>query len=355
MDYFDLLKRAWNITWRYKALWVLGLFAGAASGSSGGSPGSSSSYSEGGDELTAQWNHLTSWASDNAVLIAVAVAALVIISLALWILSVAAQGGIAHGTNEAAAGRTPSLRDSWSAGFAKWGRTFMVQLVLGLPLLFIALIIAGMVVAAVIGGGDSGAGIGAICLAIPVLGAVVIAASLIIGILLPVAVRYGVLLDVSFGQAIKRAWDDLWAKKGLFVFWLVMLLPGIAYGFAVFIIVLVALVPAFVAVLAEQYIVAGALFVFTMILMMLPGAIYSTFVNAAWTLMFRHLTGMDPLPATSGPAPAPTAWSATPVQAAPAPPAPPAGHAAPEGVADGVEPIPTPLAPPPPPPASDVE
>lgn len=346
MDYFDLLKRAWNITWRYKALWVLGLFAGVASGSSGGSPGGNSNYSEGGDEMAAQWDRFASWATENIALIAVVAAGLVVISVALWILSIAAQGGIAHGTNEAAAGRTPSLRESWSAGFAKWGRTFMVQFVLGLPVFLVALLIAGVVAAAVIGGGDSAAGVGAICLVVPVLAAVVIGASLIIGILLPVALRYGVLLDVTYGQAIKRAWDDLWAKKGLFVFWLVMLLPGIAYGFVVFAFVLVGLVPAFLAMLAEQYVIAGALFVVIMLALMLPGAVYSTFVNAAWTLMFRHLTGMDPSAAVQAAAPAiPSEWTApsapTDWNAPPAPPAP----------SELTPPAPTP----PPPPGSDVE
>lgn len=343
MDYFDLLKRAWKITWRYKALWVLGLFAGVASGSSGGSPGGSSGYSEGGDEISAQWNQFASWASDNIALIAVVAAGLIVISVALWILSVAAQGGIAHGTNEAAAGRTPVLRESWSVGFAKWGRTFMVQFVLGLPVLVVALLIAGVVAAAVIGGGDSAAGIGAICLVVPVFAAVVIGASLIIGILLPIALRYGVLLDVTYGQAIKRAWADLWAKKGLFVFWLVMLLPGIAYGFVVFAFVLVGLVPAFAAMLAEQYVIAGTLFVVIMLALMLPGAVYSTFVNAGWTLMFRHLTGMDPSTVAQVEAPAvPSEWAAP--SAPPAPPAP-------------SEPFePSPLAPPPPPPpGSDAE
>jgi len=29
MDYGDILKRAWRVTWRYKALRVLGFFAGS--------------------------------------------------------------------------------------------------------------------------------------------------------------------------------------------------------------------------------------------------------------------------------------------------------------------------------------
>jgi hypothetical protein len=30
MNYGDIIKRSWRITWRYKALWVLGIFAGVS-------------------------------------------------------------------------------------------------------------------------------------------------------------------------------------------------------------------------------------------------------------------------------------------------------------------------------------
>lgn len=323
MDYFDLLKRAWNITWRYKALWVLGLFAsGAMSASSGGSV--NNSLSEGGQDLSYQWDQVASWAASNVVLIAVVIGGLTIISVALWILGVAAQGGIAHGTNEAAAGRTPSLGESWSVGFARWGRTFMTALVLGLPVLLIGVLMAVMGVVfgmSVTAGSDMAGAVGiGMCFFFPLLLAVIFAVSVIIGILMPVAVRYGVLLDVTYGQAIKRAWNDLWGKKGLVVFWLVMLLPGIAYGFVVFTLILVALVPAGVALFAEQYLVAGVLALLMVLFMMLPNAIFATFTNSAWTLMFRQLTGMEQPPVQAAVTPGtPSDWAV-----APAPPAPPA-------------------------------
>ena len=30
MDFGAIIKRSWQITWRYKALWVLGIFAGVS-------------------------------------------------------------------------------------------------------------------------------------------------------------------------------------------------------------------------------------------------------------------------------------------------------------------------------------
>lgn len=333
MDYFDLLKRAWTITWRYKALWVLGLFAGAASGGSGGggnySTGSQDFSGDGGQAFA----QMERWATDNLALIAVVVGVLVIFFLAMWILSVAAQGGIAYGTNEAAEGRAPSLGAAWSVGFSKWGRTFMIQFMLGLPVLLVAMLMGGVLVASGLAGasgGEAAAGVG-ICLFFPILLVVILAASFIIGILLPMAVRYGVLLDVSFGQAIKRAWDDLWGKKGLFVFWLVMLLPGIAYGIALTVIAIPLAIPLVFLFIGEQFIMAIALTVLMFLVLMLPGAIYGTFANAAWTLFFRRVTGLEPGTAAAAPAYGqPLPGGDAPAYAPPAPPVmPDAGYAPP--------------------------
>jgi hypothetical protein len=312
VDYFDLLKRAWNITWRYKALWILGLFAGVMGG--GGSSGGSS-YQTGSDDFGRAGDQFGRWLEANFGLVLILLGALLIVGIALWILGVAAQGGIAHGTNEAAEGRTPALGDAWSVGFAKWGRTFMVQFVLGLPLLAIVLVFSMVALASTAGGlaSDNSFGLAAgsagLCFVAPLLIVVLIAAAFIIGIISPVAIRYGVLRDMTFGVAIKQAWNDLWAKKGLFVFWLVMLLPGIAYGVAI----AIAVVPAAVAIaflaIGEQYVVAGLVGLLLVLVLMVPNAIYATFVHSAWTLFFRKMAGLEPLAAATAPAYAPPAYA----------------------------------------------
>ncbi|MGD8904906.1 MAG: hypothetical protein PVI67_15190, partial [Anaerolineae bacterium] len=50
MDYGKILTRAWEITWRWKILWILGFLAALGSGGGGGSSSGSSSYSGGGEE-----------------------------------------------------------------------------------------------------------------------------------------------------------------------------------------------------------------------------------------------------------------------------------------------------------------
>lgn len=322
MDYFGILKKAWNITWKYKILWVLGVFAGASSG--GSSIGGSSNYSGNtGAGSSPSVDQLTRWATENVALIAVAVGLLVVIGFVWWILSVAAQGGLVYGANEAAEGRTPSLKESWGVGFSRWGRTFMISFVLGLPVLVGAGVMAVALIATIGGGAMSGdeaalgAGLaGGLCLVLPVFVVLMIAISLIIGIVYQLALRYGVLDDISFGQAIKRGWDDLWAKRGAFMMWLVMLLPGLAIGMVMLLFMLPFMLPAIALFVGEQYVMGGALLVLMALVMLLPMAIYGTFISSAWTIFFRQMTGKEPS-AKAAPASAPLT---APYVAAPMPP-----------------------------------
>lgn len=324
MDYFGFLKKAWNITWRYKALWVLGLFAGM--GSSGGSGTSSYQQSAGeatGGSFDTTVQRLQSLVSENLALVFILGALVALIGIALWIVGIAAQGGLVWGANEAAEGRTPALGAAWRVGFAKWGRTFMIGLVSALPILLIVSAMGALVVSAGIAGvvlsGDSGdalagAGIVVLCLVLPLTIAVVAAASVMLGVVYPLALRYGVLHDVTFGVALKRGWGDLWAKRGAFVFYLVMFLPAVAASAAFIALLVPFAVPLVMFAYAGKVGMAAAVGALAGLVLLVPTAIYGTFVSAAWTVFFRAMTGMDrPAQLPVRPA-APAVWSAdTPV------------------------------------------
>lgn len=353
MDYFDVLKKAWRITWRYKALWVLGLFAGAGSGGSSG--GGNSSYRTGGDEFSGGADAFGNWLNQNVALLIVVIGVLVLIAIVFWVLSVAAQGGLVYGANEAAEERKPSLRTAWGVGFKYWGRTFMIGFVLGLPVIVLA-ILMGIAIVTMVGGGallgiggdSSAAGAGAaagalggLCCVLPIFGLLIFAVAVVLGIVYPLALRYGVLYNITFGEAIKRGWYDLRAKRGAFVFWLVMLLPQFAFGVIVLLLLLPFIVPAVALFIAEKYVIGGALVVLAILLMFLPSAIYGTFVSSAWTVFFRRMTGLEsPAPAAVPPAP-PVGYAPPAPPVTDAPPAPPVTDVppAPPVVTAPVEPV----------------
>jgi len=329
VDYFGILKKAWEITWRYKVLWVLGLFAGSTSGLSSSTRDVFRQQYDQGSQQGADW--FGNWVGQSpAIFIAIA-GVLGVVALVLWVVSVAAQGGLVRGVDDAASGRTPVLRDAWSAGFAKWGRVFMLSFVLGIPVAVVIAIMVAAFVALGIGGaagGDQAAGaaiVGGLCFVLPLFVIIIVALSLALGIVFQLALRYAVLQDVTFGQAIKRGWNDLWAKRGAVVFWLVMLLPGIAYSVIVGIVSLPLAVPMAVMLVQEKLVMAAGLGILLGLLMLFPTAVYGTFVSSAWTVFFRRMTGMEPVaeaaPAYVPPAPAAYAPPAPPVAPPPAMPA----------------------------------
>ncbi len=337
MDYFGILKKAWNITWRYKALWVLGLFVGS---STGGSSGGSSNYSGGSGDYSGAYDSFSSWMAENWLSFAIFAGVLAMIGFIFAVLSVAAQGGLVWGANEAAEGRKPVLSQAWLIGFRNWGRTFMIGFTLALPIVFVIGVFTAIAIALGIGGVRAGedalAGVlvGGVCVALPIFIIVVVFLSIVLGVVYPLALRYGVLQDVTFGKAIRRGWDDLWAKRGAVVFWLVMILPGLAYGMLMIVPIILLALPAILALTAEQYAMAVVLFVIMFLILLLPTAIYSTFVSSAWTVFFREMTGMEPRPAVQ------------PAYGGPySPPAPPADYSPP------APPLPTAYEPPPAPPA----
>ncbi len=333
MDYFDILKRAWNVTWKYKALWVLGFFVGGSGGGSGGgSSYQSSSGSGSGSPSPDLFSRPETWIADNLVLVASLAALLAVFILVMWVLSIAAQGGLVHLVNEAEDNRVVRLRDAWRVGFKYWGRTFMIGLVLFLPFLVLFAVMAAVFGASIVGliaagsGDSAGAaavgGIGGLCCGLPIFIVLLVGAGVVISIVSSLAIRYGVLQEVTFGKAIKKGWQDMWGKRGALMFWLVMLLPGFAYAAVTGVVGVIFALPAVLLIMSERIISGVAVLVLAGLILMIPGAIYGTFVSSAWTIFFQRMNGTGTPTPVRQPAPAYSGEMAPPVPYMPEPPAP---------------------------------
>jgi hypothetical protein len=363
MDYGDILKRAWNVTWRYKALWVLGLFVGGASYSNSRTSTTTSPLTSGGtasvQSFLAQWG----W------LIALGVLVGLVIGLAIAVVALAARGGLIHLVNEAEEGRPVKLGAGWRAGFSKWWRLFGVSFLVALPLLIIVLIIVAVVgVSAFSAFGAYSAGgstrtllstlagplAGSVCLVL-VLAIIAAILGVILGVVSELALRYVMLQDRRVMESLKQGWSDLWSRRGAFLMFLVMLGVGIGVAIVFGIVGAILSAPALVISGTGVVGVGGSLLGLVALIMLVPSAIYGTFVEAAWTIFFRRMTGMEPQPARAAMQPAPAYPMYAP--APPAPPAPPvyapAPPMAPEPPAPPAPPEP-PAAPEPPAPMADV-
>jgi hypothetical protein len=344
VDYFGILKRAWEITWKHKVLWVLGFFAMSGGGSSGGGGGSSYQFdAENGFQGMPYANELrqvADWFEANAALLIVIAAVAALFGIVYFILSIAARGGLVHSVNEVEQGRPVALRDSWGVGFHHWGRTFMVGLVAFLPLIVIAVALVATLVpvflvtsasTGAISGTDSfgpeglaAAGGTVLCCVLPLFVLLIAVLGVILSIVMELAIRYGVLYDMTFGKALAQGWKDVRAKRGAVVMWLVMLLPAIAYGIVVGGILLGALIPAVLVLRDGSFAPAIILAGVVMLVLLVPGAIYGTFVSAAWTVFFRRMTGLGQPAVQPAPGyPSSGTYPPPPVAYPPAPPASP--------------------------------
>src|SRR4030065_2433526 len=105
MDYADVLKRAWGITWKTKGLWILGILA-ACTGGGGGGGGSSSYQSSGyqvsGDEFPGLQRFFENIPEETLILVAVGVGILaLLLVLAFMVLGILGQAGLIAGVAHA--------------------------------------------------------------------------------------------------------------------------------------------------------------------------------------------------------------------------------------------------------------
>jgi hypothetical protein len=336
MDYMGILKEAWDVTRRNKRLWILGLFASGSAGlSSNWNSGSSNSSKSDGPPPGWENVHSPSEALQRGldqagnklgmpmgtadqwwVALGIAAVALLLLCLVLWVIGIAARGGLIDQTREALGGRQTSAAAGWRRGLSLWGRVFSVGFLLALPLLvlglvaLLALAVFGIPVLIASDGNPeliaSGALPGAAAalvsmgFALALIGLVGFAIGLVVSVLREVALRYAVLDDRGAIDSIKATWTDLKAKRGIASMWLVMILVNIAVGIAAAIMFIPVVVVIGFTIAAS--VVAGGLgmlwliapgLLLLLVMGMLFKAVYSTFRNTAWTSFYGRMQAAE--------------------------------------------------------------
>lgn len=375
VDFGWLIKRSWQITWRYKALWVLAIFAGISGcqpGGGGGGGGGNyvsgdSSFFGGGatpatpDQWTREigrlFDRIETWLP---ALFAVGVL-FFFVGLLWMILGIAARGGLVTGVDAAERDTRLSAGQMWSAGFSRFFSLLGVDILLMLPIVIATIVFILGLVLPVIGivsqGSDPGPGLiapicGSLAIGVPVL----IVLSFVLGIMHPLAIRYVMLGGQGAFTASGNAWRFLRARfKDTLLMWLLSGALNLAASLVLAVPIVVVGIGFGIAIAGAAYSMewgvtaglAGALVLVSLVLGLIYSAIWGTFTSALWTLFFRKVTGMDAgtagVAAATGPVPAGPAEPAGPLPVQPMPPAPPSAPAPPGPPGP---PIATPPAPP---------
>lgn len=354
MDYGAIIKRSWQIMWRYKALWVLGVFAGVSGCQGGGSSGGGNSWRQSaGSDPFGPYQDLDLMAERMLTYLPLIIGTFVLLFLlgiVWWVLSVAARGGLIVGVSEIEEGRERRLGELWSAGFARFWSLLGLGLLLTLPVavvgIGIGLAVALPLMQAAMAGSDFAPALlapmcGALAIGIPLL----IVLSFVLGVMYLIAQRYIMLGGQGAIEAAGNSWRFFRNRiKDTFLMYvingalniaaaLVLVVPIVLIGIAVAIPLVISVDQGATGVLA------GIVGVFVLVIAALSffyAGIWGTFTSSLWTLFFREVTGMGAATAAfapAGPAPyagyEPPTYPVAPTYAPPAsaypvaPPAPP--------------------------------
>lgn len=300
MNYGKILSRAWEITWKWKVLWLLGFLAAL-----GRAMGSTSNTGYQVDEWSGRI------APEVAGALAIFACLAVIIAIAIWVVSVIARGGLIAGVQQIADEGSTTFSSAWRVGVSRFWTLFGIGILAAIPLLIAAVIGAIVLVGFILGGvslSDATSGGAAPIVSASVFcgstfccGMVILA--IILGQIRVYAERAAVMEGLGWIDAFVRGWDVLKRNLGhTIVFWLLFLGLAILIGVVIAVVVLALALP-FIAIVASSdlrgWLVAPVLCggLLTLIVGALLNAIIEAFVSASWTLAYREMAGLSAVPA----------------------------------------------------------
>jgi hypothetical protein len=298
-NFGEVLTRAWQITRRYKVLWVFGILAGCTNGGGGGGGGGGNTgYSTGPSEgwdvppeiqrFVALMENIVDWAADNLwIFIIIGLAFLVLILISIF-LGTIGKIGLIKGSYQAEMGAERLVfGELFSTSMPYFWRVFGLSFLIGLAflLLFIPLILLGVITA----------GVALLCL-LPLI-CLLIPVGFAVGIIIEQANRAIVLENLGIVAGLKRSWEISRANigplivMGLILFGITLVL-GILIALPVFIVVFPTI---FAFAMGEGqsftplYIALAFICLYAPVSWFLNG-ILTTFTQSAWTLTYVRLT-----------------------------------------------------------------
>jgi hypothetical protein len=304
MDYGKILSRAWEITWRWKVLWILGFLVTLGQGWGGGNSGYSIDSSD-----WPRW-YVADVSTPFWVILAIIACVAILIGIALWVISVMARGGLIAGVQQVEDEGSTSFLKAWRVGVSRFWTLFGISILTALPILI--LVVLGIAVLILLITGTVGifdtseaAGITGIVASVLCCGAFCCGA-ILVGIVLDqirvYAERAAILEGLGWIEAVKRSWEVLKNNLGpTILFWLIFLVVGLVFGAVIFgglAVVITPLIALFASVEPGPWIAApiclGGLL--GVLVFGLIGSVLETFTSATWTLAYREFTGLAALP-----------------------------------------------------------
>lgn len=305
MDFAAVLKKSWDITWKNKGLWLLGILAGCSAsgrGNNGQAASGLRGYDFGGgdfrggriegmEELQRFFGQI-----DEGAWIAIALAILgvvLVLGLIFLVLGVIGQAGLIAGFGRADEGQAITLSEAFNLGISNFWRLLGIRVIVWLIGLVVGIAVAVGVIVFTIG--TLGIGIlcllPLICLLIPLAWGV--DAYIILSMVAAVEESLGVF------DAFRRAWETARANLGPVIIMALILIVGGGILSAVLGIPFIGIVVPAIAGFAlgtdtsiySGLAISGLCLVIGIPIFILLSGVLTTFTTGAWTLTYRRLTG----------------------------------------------------------------
>jgi len=308
MDYGKLLRRAVEITWRHKALWLFGFLFALFTGAGGGGGGQGLQYRIGQSELARP-----EWAWGLALLVILLVLVVVAAAVVLSNISVGALIGMVREVEET---DHTTVRSGWRTGKSHLWSLIGIDLVTVIPAVIAALILIMLALTPLLlvpgqgalAEGEALSVLGIVLTVLLVLGAVavIIVGGTVLGVVREFAFRQCVLEGRGVWSSIREGYRMVRAHlRSVGLMWLLLLGIDLAVGVVALPLALVGFGlagGAAAAVYATSESVAAAIAV-ALVLGIPVGLIsaavrgvYLVFQSSAWTLAYREVQA-ESLPA----------------------------------------------------------
>ena len=313
LDYLGVLKRAAEITWKYKFLWVLGILIALASG--GGNSSSSLNAQFSGSNTSQASSSFGTMVDAYLALVLFIIVIIGVLGFVVWVLSIMANAGLIDSVAKIQKREKTSLSDAFGIGARSFFRMLGVIILSGLlgMLGFIEFIVClGSVIVAGVGAGmmlsnDQTMIFGVFCLiALILIGVFLlivviagIAAKTIAVVVIEVfAYRFLVIKRTKVVESIREAMKLISSRMSQtvvmylllmlvsFVASVILLIPGLLLFMLAFPVLASGIMAKNFGIISISI---GLFFIMGIVMVFLNG-ILQTYMSTAWTLAFIQLT-----------------------------------------------------------------
>ncbi len=304
MDFGKILIRAWEIIWKFKALWIFGILASCGSNFS-----ASGNWRMGRQDIGnlppnfqrffGNWERGFNqfFNEQNMGWIVAIVCIAILLGILLWVIGVFGKVGLIQGVVKAEAGaKSMGFRSLAGESWALLGKA------VGLSILLILLPFAVTLVLVAVGAVLTAAtlGIALICL-IP-LACVLVPIYLLYFVYSEMAIISLVKDGLSVGEALSRSWEIFRSQFGnLIAMGLILFLGGLLAGIVIAIPTAALFMPALFGFFSDNpdalgngLLISVILFLIALPFLIVIHGILRAYIQSAWTLTYMHLTGAKP-------------------------------------------------------------